>query len=31
MYSVRTLPAFNDWLAGVRDGMAQRRLGRRLE
>ena len=31
MYSVRTLPAFNDWLAGIRDGMTQRRLGRRLE
>ena len=31
MYSVRTVPAFNDWLAGIRDGMTQRRLGRRLE
>jgi putative addiction module killer protein len=31
MYTVRTLPEFTRWLAGIRDGLTRRRLARRLE
>lgn len=31
MYSVKTLPAFDIWLTGLRDPMARLRLARRLE
>ena len=31
MFVVRTLPEFDAWLAGIKDGMTKRRLARRLE
>ena len=31
MYTVRTLPEFTRWLAGIKDGLTRRRLARRLE
>ena len=31
MVTVRMLPEFSRWLAGVRDGLTRRRLARRLE
>jgi putative addiction module killer protein len=31
MYTVKQLPEFARWLLGVKDGMAHRRLARRLE
>ncbi len=31
MIQVKTLPAFTDWLDGIKDRSAQRRLARRLE
>jgi putative addiction module killer protein len=31
MYSVKALPEFTQWLMGMKDGMAHRRLARRLE
>lgn len=31
MYSIKQLPEFAEWLSGLKDGMARRRLGRRLE
>lgn len=30
MFEIRTLPEFNDWLGGLRDGLTQRRLAARL-
>jgi len=31
MYSIKLLPEFTAWLEGLKDGMAHRRLARRLE
>ncbi|MDP1607194.1 MAG: type II toxin-antitoxin system RelE/ParE family toxin [Rhodocyclaceae bacterium] len=31
MFSIKPLPEFTDWLAGLKDGMTHRRLARRLE
>ena len=31
MYTVRTLPEFTRWLAGIKDGLTRRQLARRLE
>jgi putative addiction module killer protein len=31
MFTLRTLPEFDRWLADLRDGMTHRRLARRLE
>lgn len=31
MYTILSTPDFDKWLAGIKDGMTQRRLGRRLE
>lgn len=31
MYTVRTLPQFDKWLSGIKDGMSKRRLVARLK
>jgi len=31
MFTVKTLPEFDSWLAGIKDGLTQKRLARRLE
>ena len=31
MYTIRQLPVFSEWLFGLKDGLTQRRLARRLE
>lgn len=31
MLTIKTTPEFSVWLAGIKDGMAKRRLARRLE
>jgi len=31
MYTIKQLPAFSEWLFGLKDGLTHRRLARRLE
>lgn len=31
MFTVKPLPEFTEWLDGIKDGLTQRRLARRLE
>jgi putative addiction module killer protein len=31
MYTIKQLPVFSEWLLGLKDGLTQRRLARRLE
>ena len=31
MYTVKQLPSFSQWLFGLKDGLTQRRLARRLD
>lgn len=31
MYTIKQLPAFSEWLLGLKDGLTHRRLARRLE
>jgi len=31
MFTIKPLPEFSKWLAGIKDGMTRRRLARRLE